>query len=175
MVYPFTAFGAALTNSSKPNILARVSDFIQPLSSSAITVAESSLVNLTQRATITRFFGALYAANRFLADPENAACATGAIARQLKISRSLAQAEYTAATDPLTGETSSPGGDFTVSAQGLMNVIDVRKQFGGFANVPAGFDYAAAIEPGTGKLIDYSIRDAVVKAVDDLNTDTNSS
>lgn len=134
-------------------------------------MAESSLCNVSKRITISRFFGALYAANLFLADPKNAACAAKAIAEQLNIPRSLAQAEYKAATDPLTGETSSPGGKFTVSTQGLMNVINVRKQFGGFASVPAGFDYAAAIQPGPGKLIDYSVRDAVVKAVSEIDTD----
>ena len=46
-----------------------------------------------------------------------------------------------------------------------MNVINVREQFGGFASVPAGFDYGAAIVAGTGKLIDYSVRDEVVRAV----------
>lgn len=134
-------------------------------------MAESSLCNVTQRITISRFFGALYVANLFLADPKNAACATNAIAEQLNIPQSLAQAEYNAATDPLTGETSSPGGNFTVSTQGLMNVIDVRKQFGGFASVPADFDYADAIQPGPGKLIDYSVRDNVVKVVSKINTD----
>lgn len=163
MTYPFTAFGSALTGPSAPNILARVSDFIQPLSSSAITVAEQSLSNRTQRVTITRFFGALYAANVFLADPKNAVCAVKAIAKQLNIPQSLAQVEYKAATDSLTGETSCP--KLTVNTQGLMNVINVRKQFGGFASVPADFNFTAAIQPGTGNLIDYSVRDAVIMAL----------
>jgi hypothetical protein len=68
--------------------------------------------------------------------------------------------EYTAATSPVSGEV-SPGGKFTVNQPGLKNVIAVRKEFGGF-NVPATFDFNAATIPGTGKLIDYSVRDAAV-------------
>lgn len=50
-----------------------------------------------------------------------------------------------------------------MNRQGLLNVIDVRSQFGGFASVPPGFDYAEAILPGKGKLIDYSLRDEALK------------
>lgn len=39
----------------------------------------------------------------------------------------------------------------------------MRGQFGGFANL-TGFTFAAAIEPGVGQLIDYSIRDTVVNS-----------
>jgi hypothetical protein len=45
-----------------------------------------------------------------------------------------------------------------------LNVIDVRAQFNGFAQVPSGFSYADAILPGTGKLIDYAVLDEAVKS-----------
>lgn len=96
-------------------------------------------------------------ANKFLADPANTNCSVQAIATQLNASRVVAQAEYAAATAPDTGETIS-NSTFAVNRQGLLNVIDVRDQFGGFAGVPADFDFADAIVPGTGKLIDDSVR-----------------
>ena len=159
LTYPFPAEAAILTTPNKPNILARISDFIQPLSSTAITATEASLADAAKRALLTKFLGAMYAANHFLADPRYKECSIIAIAKTLNITVALAATEYTAAIDPLTGETSSPGGDFTVSRQGLLNVIDVRDQFGGFAGAGPSFDFAAAIKPGMGKLIDYSIRD----------------
>ena len=51
-----------------------------------------------------------------------------------------------------------------MSRQGLLNVIDVRSQFGGFSKVPVGFNYVQAILPGTGKLIDYSLLDDAIAA-----------
>ena len=102
-------------------------------------------------------------ANIYLADPKKKACVVGAIAAQLNISRSIARAEYAAATDPETGEVSQE--NFEVSRQGLLNVLDLRAQFGGFAGVGAGFDFVDAITPGVGKLVDYTLRDRALAAV----------
>ena len=159
--YPFTAELAFVAGPNKPNILATISDYIQPFTSTAFQVVQSSLSNATEKALLTRVLSSFYAANAFLADPKNEKCVTAAIAKQLNVSAAVAQAEYVAATDPLTGETSQQM--FEVSRQGLLNVIDVRGQFGGFANL-TGFNFAAAIVPGMGQLIDYSIRDAAVNA-----------
>ena len=52
---------------------------------------------------------------------------------QLNVSTQVAEAEYVAATNPLTGETSQRM--FEVNRQGLLNVIDVRGQFGEFAHL----------------------------------------
>lgn len=104
-------------------------------------------------------------ANQYLADSKKKSCAISAIAAQLNVSTDVATAEYAAATDPETGEIAlMQDGEFNVSRQGLLNVIDVRSQFGGFPNVPAGFNFADAIVPGPGKLIDYTLRDQAVKA-----------
>jgi hypothetical protein len=107
----------------------------------------------------------MYAANKYLAKPSHKQCCISAIAKQLNVSSAVASSAYTSATDPLTGETSSPGQNFTVNRQGLLNVIDVRDQFDGFTTVTPGFNFANAILPGTGKLIDYSVRDEAVKAL----------
>jgi hypothetical protein len=106
----------------------------------------------------------MYAANAFLAAPSNQQCATRAIAKQLNISAAVAADEYAAATNPVSGESGSAAVKFNVSRQGLLNVIDVRGQFGGFAAIAdgEGFDFVQAIEPGVGKMIDYSVRDEVV-------------
>ena len=103
----------------------------------------------------------MYAANCFLADRKNKPMVISAIASTLNITTAVATAEYAAATDPLTGET-SPGKNFNVNRQGLLNVIDVRGQFNGFTGAGPTFNFATAIEPGTGKLIDYSVRDQAV-------------
>ncbi|KAK9774908.1 hypothetical protein SCAR479_08463 [Seiridium cardinale] len=169
LTYPFTGFSKSLLDGQHINILARVSDFIQPFSSSAITVSDSSLSNATQHDALTRFVAAMYAANAYLAAPENEGCATVAIMKQLNVTSAVAEAEYIAATDPISGESISAAAGFNVSRQGLLNVIDVRGQFGGFATVSngEGFNFVDAIEPGVGKMIDYRVRDEAISTYAD--------
>lgn len=105
----------------------------------------------------------MLAANEFLlAGPRTANCSVAAIAAQLGVSAELAAREYASAVDAVSGEV-APGGDFTVNAEGAMNDMKVRQAFAGFGGLPAGFDFAGALEPGPGKLIDYSVRDAAVR------------
>jgi hypothetical protein len=163
LTYPFTSQADEVPAAQRPNILVKISDFLQPFSSSAFTVREAALSNNTQRTLLRKFTSAMYAANKYLASSANKKCSVSAISKQLNVSTSVATSAYTSANDPITGETSSPGGNFTVNRQGLLNVIDVRSQFGGFASVPAGFNYAEAILPGKGKLVDYSLRDEALK------------
>jgi hypothetical protein len=158
--YPFTVQGESLPSGQAPNILQRVSDVLAPVTSSAFTIRESSLSNETQSALLTRFMASMYAANMLLLNPRAKPCAIQAIAAQLGVSKAVASSEYATVIDPLTGEVS--GGNFTVNPTGIMNDVLVREGFGGFGGVPAGFDFAAALVPGTGQLIDYSVRDAAV-------------
>ena len=155
LTYPFTALGSAQT--PPLNILARVSNFVNPFASSVFTVSQTSLADSTKRDVYTRFLAAFLQANKVLADPSKSSCAISAIAKQLNVTTAVAKAEYAAATARDTGETVT-NGTFAVNMQGLLNVIDVRGQFGGFAAAPADFNFADAIVPGTGKLIDDSIR-----------------
>ena len=165
LTYPFTSEADSVVSAAqRPNILALVSDFIQPLTSSAFTARNEALNNATQRALIRTFMAAMYSANQFLANPAQKNCSITAIANQLNVSVATATSAYNSATDPLTGETSSPGGNFTVSRQGLLNIIDVRSQFEGFASVPVGFNFAEAILPGVGQLIDYSVLNEALNA-----------
>jgi hypothetical protein len=165
LTYPYTVEGAALPEGQAPNILRRISQVVAPITSSAFTVREASLSNETESALLTRFIAAMYAANRLLLNPVAKPCAIQAIAAQLGVSKAIASAEYASATDPLTGEV-SPGGMFNVNPQGIMNDVMVRLGFGGFAGAGAGFDFAAALVPGPGRLVDYSIRDAAVALYD---------
>ena len=164
LTYPFTSEAGGVPEAQQPNILARVSDFIQPLTSSAFTARDSALNDTTQRALIRTFMAAMYSANQFLADPAQQNCSIAAIAGQLNVSTTVATSAYNSAINPLSGETSSPGGNFTVNRQGILNIIDVRNQFDGFAQVPAGFNFAEAIIPGKGKLIDYSVLNEALNA-----------
>lgn len=166
LTYPFTAQGLARNGI---NVLARASDFVNPFSSTAFTATTASIADPAKAAPLTRFLTAMLEANIYLADPKKRTCVIDAIATQLNITTDIAAAEYAAATDAQTGETTvMQGGKFDVSRQGLLNVIDVRAQFGGFAGAGSGFDFADAIVPGEGKLIDYSIRDKAVAAVTDV-------
>ncbi|KAH8819001.1 hypothetical protein F5884DRAFT_688047 [Xylogone sp. PMI_703] len=160
LLYPFTAEGEGLPSSQRPNVLAPVSDVVNPISSSAFTTRASALTDPKETDLLTRFLGAMYTANLYLHNPHNQKCATAAIRKQLNVSSEVAQLEYTSATNPETGEVS--GGNFTVSESGILNIIAVREEFGGFSGLPADFNFTAAVVPGTGKLIDYSIRDAAV-------------
>ncbi len=160
LTYPFTAYGEVLPAAQQPNILARVSTFENPISSSAFTVAQSALDDCDQSDLLVRFLSAMYAANLYLNNFHNQKCATKAIQTQLNVTSATAALEYVAATNLTTGEV-SPDKKFTVSQAGLNNIIAVREEFGGFS-VPSDFDFAAATAPGTGKLIDYSLRDKAV-------------
>lgn len=164
LLYPFTAEGKVLDDSEKPNILATVSEFVNPVSSSAFTTSQAALSDPTQVDKLTRFMSAMYAANLYLLNSTNQACATSAIANQLGVSAEVAALEYTSATSSSSGEI-SVGSNFTVSSTGLINVIDVRQEFGGFSGLSSSYDFMDAIAPGTGKLIDYTIRDAAVAAL----------
>ena len=160
LTYPFVAYGEALPAAEQPNILARVSTFTNPISSSAFTVAQSALDDCNQADLLVRFLSAMYAANLYLNNFHNQKCATQAIQTQLGVTSATAALEYIAATNLTTGEI-SPDKKFTVSQAGLNNIIAVREEFGGFS-VASDFDFAAATAPGTGKLIDYSLRDKAV-------------
>lgn len=144
-----------------PNVLARVSDYIAPITSSAFTVRQSSLSDKAKSALLTRFLASMYAANQYLLNPANAECSVKAIATQLGVSLNVARQEYTSVTDPVSGEI-SPGGDFTFNEEGLLNDVMVRSSFGGFSAVSDDFNFTEALQPGREKLIDYSVRDAAV-------------
>lgn len=164
LTYPFTSETSVVPVARRPNVLAAVSDFIQPITSSTFTVRSDALNNTTQRALIRTFMAAMYSANQFLAYAAQKNCSIAAIANQLNVSTAAATSAYNSAINPLTGETSSPGGNLIVNRQRLLNVTDVQSQFGGFAQVPAGFNFAEAILPGQGKLIDYSVRNEALNA-----------
>nr|WOD46455.1 hypothetical protein [Trichoderma atroviride] len=159
LTYPFTVEGEALPAEETPNILARISEVIAPVTSSAFTIRESSLSNKTEADLLTRFMASMHAANRFLLNPKNKACSIQALAKQLRVSQAVATQEYASATNPISGEISPPLNDFTVNQTGIMNDVTVRNRFGGFT-VPSGFNFMEALIPGAGKLIDYSIRNA---------------
>lgn len=148
-------------------ILARVSDFVAPFFSSAITVrSEDADPSSNPTSPVVRFVAALLGANRFLANAANKACATRAIAAESQLSLTVAAAEYAAATNGTSGETAQV--DFQPSQLGILNVIDVRMLSNGFTGAGPTFDLADAIVPGDGKLLDLRVRDAAVKLVKEL-------
>lgn len=161
LTYPFTVESQSLPAGQAPNVLARVSDYIAPITSSAFTVRQSSLSDKTKSALLTPFLASMYAASRFLLNPANANCSVKAIASQLGVSLDVARKEYASVTNTVSGEI-SPGGNLTFNEEGLLNDVMVRSSFGGFSSVPDDFNFAEALQPGRGKLIDYSIRDAAV-------------
>ncbi|KAM0450621.1 hypothetical protein ACHAO4_006607 [Trichoderma viride] len=161
LTYPFTVEGEALPTGEAPNVLARISEVIAPVTSSAFTIRESSLSNKTEAALLTRFMASMHAANKFLLSPKNRGCSIAAIAKQLGVSQAIATLEYASATNPVSGEISAPLNDFTVNQTGIMNDVVVRNKCGGFT-VPSGFNFTEALIPGTGKLIDYSIKNVAV-------------
>jgi hypothetical protein len=164
LVYLFTAMGEVLPLQQRPNILARVSDIIGPISSSAFTVSETALNNCSKSDLMGRFIGAMYAASIILLDSSKKTCSIQAIQNQLNVATNTALLEYTAATDPISGEI-SPDRKFTVNQAGLNTIIAVRKKFGGFASLPPNFNFTLATTPDTENLIDYSIRDKAVASL----------
>lgn len=171
LTYPYTEMALSQSQSQgwPINILARASDYVQPFVSNAFTAAQGSIRNGTaSRDEIVRFVAAMYVAkmyvaNLFLLDAENEACVSAALQKQLNVSATVAGAEYKAATDLISGETGSAT-NFTFNRQGLLNVLDFRCQSDGFAAINNGesFNVINALGPGTGKLIDYSVRDEAV-------------
>ena len=109
--------------------------------------------------------------NQFLADPKNQACAVASIAKQLNVTSAVALEEYLAATDPMTGETAlAQKGIFEVPTQGLLNVLDVRAQFGGLNNLTVGLNFVDAFTPSVGGFIDYSVRDQILRSQSSVKT-----
>ncbi|KAL7956604.1 hypothetical protein V8C34DRAFT_326073 [Trichoderma compactum] len=161
LTYPFAVEGEALSPDQAPNILACISDVVAPVTSSAFTIRQSSLSNKAENALLTRFMASMYAANKFLLNPKNRPCSIQALVKHLGVSQAVATQEYASATNLLSGEVSPPLNNFTVNPTGILNDVDIRKQFGGFSG-PDTFNFAAALVPGVGKLIDYSVRNAAV-------------
>ncbi|EJD43195.1 hypothetical protein AURDEDRAFT_89067 [Auricularia subglabra TFB-10046 SS5] len=158
LTYPFSTDTELAAHLDPPlPILARVSDFVNPFSSSALTVASSAFDNLTPASPHARAIAAMLSANRFLAS--GGPCSRAAIAAELGLpaDSDVVSAELAALTDPATGETAQT--DFEVNPLALFNVIDVRTLQNGFAGAGERFDFVDAITPGAGKLIDYRLRD----------------
>lgn len=167
--------GEALPPGEAPNVQpARIADYIAPIASLSFMAREAALANATQAALLVRFVAAILAANTFLHDPSNVECSTAAIAAQLGVDRELATLEYASATSAVSGEV-SPGGNFTVNQEGAMNVVGVKGDFAGFSGLSVGFDFASALEPGPGKLIDYTVRDAAVRLYEESITRKSGS
>lgn len=134
-----------------------------PYTSNVFTVDGTTLSNTTKTATYQRFISAMHAANLFLAKPSKRNCSIAAVTAQLGVGMKVAAEQVAATTNVLTGETAEVlYKNFSVSRIGLLNVIDLRSQFGGF-NVPSGFGFADAIVPGAGKLVDYSVLEKALK------------
>jgi len=166
ITYPYTLQGASLPTDQALNILARVSDYIAPITSTSFMARDASVSSPGNSTLLARFMASMLAANEFLLTPKNANCsiaAIAAIAAQLGVTGELAAREYASAVDAVSGEVSPPTGNFTVNKEGTTNDVNVRKAFGGFTGLSANYDFAAALEPGAGKLIDYSVRDAAVR------------
>lgn len=161
--YPFVQQGEALGDGQSPNILERIKNVVAPITSSVFTVRETSLHDSQTSGRLVKFIEAMYAADRFLLDPSNASCCIAAIQAQLNVSTVVATAEYQSATDPISGEISPPENDFTVNQRGIMTIAMIRRSFAGFSGVPANFDFEAALTPGRGQLIDYSIRNQAMQ------------
>ncbi|KAL7809222.1 hypothetical protein V8C26DRAFT_411941 [Trichoderma gracile] len=161
LTYPFTVEGQNLSPGQAPNILARISDVVSPITSSAFTIRQSSLASKSETALLTRFMTSMYAANKFLLSSKNKRCSIQALVKQLGVSQGVAAQEYASAINGLSGEVSPPRNDFSVSQTGIMNDVQIRLQFGGFST-PPDFNFTAALVPGTGKLIDYSVRNAAI-------------
>ena len=158
----------AANGPSKPNILARAQDFVNPLSDHVLTVSSALLSNPTAEKyqAALRFVTALLRANRYLAKPSNKKKVISLLQKSAGYTEAAAEAVYAYVTDPDVGETATEiGGVFNVTRQGLLNVIDTRTEFRGFASVAKDFNFVDAITPGPGKLIDYSLRDIALEGV----------
>ncbi|KAH8075861.1 hypothetical protein BXZ70DRAFT_1054419, partial [Cristinia sonorae] len=166
LTFPFSKPVHTLSTAASPPlpILARISDFVAPFFSNALTIrSDNADPSSNPSSPLVRTVAALLAANRFLANPSNRECAVRAIAKDNGISHALAEQEYVSATNPVSGETGQV--DFDTSRLGLLNVIDIRMLAGGFAQVGKEFDFVSAIEPGPGLLLDLRVRDAALKLV----------
>ncbi|KZV96662.1 hypothetical protein EXIGLDRAFT_608932 [Exidia glandulosa HHB12029] len=162
LTYPFTGMAAHL-DTPLPE-LARASTFVAPFSSSSVTVATSAFDDLSPASPHVRATAALLAANRFLAsqDPAQIQCSRAAIASELGIApdSTLLDAEFMAATAPVTGETAQV--DFEVNSVGLWSVVDLRAQQQAFAGAGDRFNFVDALQPGPGQLIDNRMGDAAI-------------
>ncbi|KAG8526457.1 uncharacterized protein KY384_000050 [Bacidia gigantensis] len=156
------------TTQPRLNTLARAQDFVDPFSNRVLTVASATLSHPTSEKyqAIQRFVTALLRANAYLNDPENRESVVRLLQRSGGLGRKAAEGVYDYSTSREVGEvTKDQEAIFQVSRLGLLNVIDIRRQFEGFMGLEAGFNFVEAIMPGEGKLINYRVRDAAVQNV----------
>jgi hypothetical protein len=152
----------ALPAGQRPNILAKISDTVAPVTSSSYLVNTPSVTDPKEKPLLTRFLASMLAANKALLNPKYKTCSIQAIKQQLNVTLDVATKEYASAIDKLTGEI-SPDGAFAVNSTGVANDVAVRDKFGGFAAAPKSLNLTAATQPGPGQLIDYTIKNAAVQ------------
>lgn len=123
LLYPFT-----ILSETQPNIkvLERFSDYVVPYQSTVLAVTRDYADE--QGDTITAFLRAYIRASQFAADPVNRDVVIAIIAAELDVPFNVAARELDEALDETSGENQNA----QLDEQGLINVINLRQEFGSF-------------------------------------------
>lgn len=111
-------------------IVAKISDYLAPIQNAGYAVTQSYADS--HGPTITAFIKALIEAGSFVADPANHARVVQDEINEQGLPLSQAEAIYQLALDPVSGENL----DARMDRQGMVNIIELRTEFGGFTNPP---------------------------------------
>jgi ABC-type nitrate/sulfonate/bicarbonate transport system substrate-binding protein len=149
LIYPFTAQITAPVS-----IAARFSDYVAPYQTNGLAVTHD-YAN-THGSTITAFLRAYIKAGYFLYDPANHDRVVADLMAGYGVSQTVAEADYQAAIDPVSGQNFAA----KMSKKGMINVVAVRQEFGGFNNP---VDPKKFVKPSKGGFYDDTFWKAAVK------------
>ncbi len=160
LIYPFTS---QITGPVK--VAARFSDYLAPyqVNGQAINQTYAS----KNASAITAYLKAYIQADRFLFNPANHAKVVQDMATGYGVSAAIAETDYAAATNPISGQNV----DAKMDKKGLAAVIDVRKEFNGFVNP---VDTKKFIKPTKGGFYDDTYLKAALKSLEDDENDNDN-
>lgn len=153
LLYPFT-----ILSESQPNIkvLEQFVDYVTPYQSSVLAVTKTAAAE--QGDTLVAFLRAYIRASQFAADPANREIVLANIAAELDVPLDVAQRQLDAALDPITGENQNA----QLDEQGLISVINLRQEFGGFNRL---VDSAELARPSRGGLYNDQYWQAAISSL----------
>jgi len=151
MTFPYTAQIESL-NRSDIFFLARMSDYVAPYQSIGYAILTDNLKNNTAMELNTRFLEGYYLAYLFANNTNNKAKVIADLSAYLNISTPVATASYGAIRNPVSGEVVN---NLYLSPMGILNVVAIRQQFGGFT-YNANFSAAQFPVQQGGALINYT-------------------
>jgi len=163
LTFPYPSLLSA-ANRSDIYVLGRASDYVAPYQSVGYAILTSKLKNATAMEYNTRFLEGYYLAYLFANNSANREKVITDLSSNafFNLSRPVATNAYGAILNQVSGEVVN---NLFLSPLGIINVVAIRQQFGGFS-YPANFSAAQLENKDGGVIIDYTaLREAQRRAL----------